>query len=771
MANISFNVDAYTARLIGRENVSKLNGAVIELIKNTYDADASICILCYEQNNETLYILDNGDGMNEDIIKKHWMTIGRSTKKSNYRSKNGRVQTGAKGIGRFALDRIADVCEMYTASSEGNRIWKVNWEDFEKKENITDVTAELYEPSFGIESFISDVTNSEVRNLFSLELEKRAKIRAGIKTGTIFKLSFLRDSWDSQILQKIKNDLMTLIPYERKNEFQVYVFNSETSLQDATVLTGDDSYSYDYKISFDVSEIGKIKIDMHRNEFDFGKDFNEIMNEANFSEKDREYFKGKHIIEDFDFSTFLQDDVNLNTIGTFSGVFYFEKITQMKADKEIYYYKPELKNNSDSSVFGGIRVYRDDFRVRPYGEPNTSSSDWLQLSSRKQKSPASPSHPNGAWRTAANQITGSVFISRLNMTLPDQSNREGIVETKEFILFKEFIIKVIQYFERDRQYVFRKLRSLYDEKNEAIRIQEEIELKAQQSRELKEAEEVNESNQQQLSISLKSANESNTSITAVEAKIALDFKDSLIKDLEDENRLLRTLATTGIVTNSYVHEMKDNTNKIGLKMVLAQEELEFDRNIDGALKYLKEANDFRDSLNSWFNVTIGTVSRDKRTMKKVDLKSSITKMLSSWEEILPVEISYKFNRDEIYLKCFEYDIDSIFSNLISNSVASFETNYSENKKITINIIDAEQSIIIEYSDSGKGLSQSYRKNPDRILEAMESDKRNKNGETIGTGMGMWIIQRIVADYKGKIDLSMNDENAEGFSIKIKLLKR
>ena len=49
MAKISFNVDAYTARLIGRENVSKLNGAIIELVKNTYDADATICVLYYEK--------------------------------------------------------------------------------------------------------------------------------------------------------------------------------------------------------------------------------------------------------------------------------------------------------------------------------------------------------------------------------------------------------------------------------------------------------------------------------------------------------------------------------------------------------------------------------------------------------------------------------------------------------------------------------------------------------------------------------------------------
>lgn len=47
MSKVNFNVNAYTARLIGRENVATLNGAILELVKNTYDADASICILYY----------------------------------------------------------------------------------------------------------------------------------------------------------------------------------------------------------------------------------------------------------------------------------------------------------------------------------------------------------------------------------------------------------------------------------------------------------------------------------------------------------------------------------------------------------------------------------------------------------------------------------------------------------------------------------------------------------------------------------------------------
>ena len=61
--------------------MSKLEGAVVELVKNTYDADATCCILYYDEKADILYLADNGSGMTEDIIKSHWMTIGRSSKK------------------------------------------------------------------------------------------------------------------------------------------------------------------------------------------------------------------------------------------------------------------------------------------------------------------------------------------------------------------------------------------------------------------------------------------------------------------------------------------------------------------------------------------------------------------------------------------------------------------------------------------------------------------------------------------------------------------
>ena len=93
---LEFNVDAYTARLIGRENVSKLEGAVLEIVKNAYDADAKVFCLYYTHSQDCIYIIDNGSGMEEQVIVDHWMTIGNSSKKETYVSRGNRIQTGAK---------------------------------------------------------------------------------------------------------------------------------------------------------------------------------------------------------------------------------------------------------------------------------------------------------------------------------------------------------------------------------------------------------------------------------------------------------------------------------------------------------------------------------------------------------------------------------------------------------------------------------------------------------------------------------------------------
>lgn len=354
---IRFNVNAYTAKLIGRENVSNLEGAILELVKNTYDADATKCILYYDEKNKALYIMDNGVGMSEEVIERHWMTIGNSSKSTNFISKSGRVQTGAKGIGRFALDRTGDTCVMYTKNQESKDIiqWKVDWRDFDKKENLTDITAE-------IDYIKGNLYDNINENKYLDEILKKYFKN----TGTIFKITNLREEWNIDLIKNIKKSLATLIPPDIENEFAIYFFYEEQNEKEALIIS-ENIDVYDYKIQFSVQDNGKTIIKLDRNEFDFKDKLDEVIKKAKFKKEDKEYFLGKEKIINTTLEE-LVDNTETKGLGKFDGIIYFNKISAAKEDSKKYYYKDITGRKNFSDIFGGIKLYRDNFRVRPYGE-------------------------------------------------------------------------------------------------------------------------------------------------------------------------------------------------------------------------------------------------------------------------------------------------------------------------------------------------------------------------------------------------------------------
>ena len=747
MGKLNFDVDAYTARLIGRENVSRLESAILELVKNTYDADANCCILYFESSTQTLYLADNGEGMSTDVIKKHWMTIGNSSKKKNYKSKMGRIQTGAKGIGRFALDRIGDRCSMHTISEKENLEWVIDWSAFEDGVPLTNVTAELNSVDYDFTEFVNSALNKGFTELIAKKLTK---------TGTIFKISALRDDWSEKFIKNLKNNLSTLIPQEFSNLFSIFFLEESTPADDAALVMSVAETACDYKIAFSV-EGDIVKTTISRNEFDFKSKTEEIIKNAGFTSDDNQYFFGKDIVEEDSFSAMMSSrktQVN-NTIGDFSGIFLFSKITIQEDDKDKYYYK----NRKQMALpWSGIRIYRDNFRVRPYGDLGSSGYDWLLLSNRKAKSPAGPSHSTGRWRVSADQICGTILISRTNISLPDQANREGFVETAEFQLLKNFLIKIIQKFEQDRQYVFRKLSDYYDATHPIEQYEAEIAKKAS----LQPNKDTGTQSKSDKDFDVQSSY-----VDAGKAEAVIKNKETQIRNLEDENQLLRALATIGIVTNTYVHEIRSSANNLGLKLVMAKESLEYDKDIEAAIAHLVVADEYLKSFGSWFKVTIESVRKDRRTMKNTDIQILLSELKETWNNTCG-DLKIVLNCEDIVFRCFPYEIESIINNLIANSTSVFKSVNQKEKIIKIDVSFDGEFLHINYEDNGPGLSQDYKNDPELILEAMETDKTDSDGEVVGTGMGMWIIWKTVNEYKGEIDLSENVTSATGFHINITL---
>ena len=260
---IPFTVSARTARLIGQENFANAEGAIIELVKNSYDADASICVIIIDPVNDCIQILDNGHGMTDNVIRKQWMTIGTDDKKVNFRTAS-RVKTGAKGIGRFALDKLGEKSVMVTKTDDSdNLIWEVNWNQFNSNGAvISDIKATLQKHDQSLLDVLS-------------EIQKNAGIQAPVRElwseekGTLITISKLKDQWDNSSVQSLYSNLEILVPPLETNIFQVYVYSTLEPEQYGKVIPTlcDD---YDYKVTADVKEDQTVKITLFRNELNVG---------------------------------------------------------------------------------------------------------------------------------------------------------------------------------------------------------------------------------------------------------------------------------------------------------------------------------------------------------------------------------------------------------------------------------------------------------------------------------------------------------------------
>ena len=117
---------------------------------------------------------------------------------------------------------------------------------------------------------------------------------------------------------------------------------------------------------------------------------------------------------------------------------------------------------------------------------------------------------------------------------------------------------------------------------------------------------------------------------------------------------------------------------------------------------------------------------------------------------------------------FPIDLDSVFNNLLVNSLEAFKRPDAlpNKREVKISISDKRDHLLLIYEDNGPGLDKSI-KNPYEILEAFFTTKLDSTGKEVGTGLGMWIINNIVEEYKGQIEIS---GKRPGYKMKIFLPK-
>lgn len=717
MAEISFTVSARTARLIGQENFANAGGAIIELIKNTYDADSKIGIVIVDPVDDQILIIDGGVGMTEKKIKEHWMIIGTDDKLDDPFSKKSRVKTGAKGIGRFAIDRLGSKCTMYTKPLDNENVlqWKVDWDAFNQKSAIiSDVKASL--------DFIEKNSIIEIAKEMLSEYAFDETIFKDWEEdkGTIIHITNLRDDWNIKSINNLYSNLELLVPPQIVSKFDLFLYSSLNPIGygkvESTVC--DD---YDYKLEASCSEKGELNIKVYRNELN-----TDILKEIDFFSSDivktspeiysEETFKKGF----FEINTTLNQllpgfkdvDNNLKKIGAFEFEFYFMKRGGGQEKDDITKYPYKSVNYRDRAKwlneFGGVKLFRDYFRVRPYGETKSNSFDWLDLGKRALQN---PTVTRPGYKVRPQQTYGIVNISRLhNVLFQDKSGREGIQENDTFLLFKNILIELIGIFENDRNQVMMALKKNFDKRNKKEKAKQDAKSKAQEKQDNPDTETSDEDTE-----------------TLVQGVLA--FEEENI-ELKDEQKLLRVLASAGMIVTSFAHELKNISDSLlprtsDLKLILR--DLIPDERINelpeeiNPIILIDDIQDQDKKLKHWLDFSLGAVKKDKRTQRDINLVDYLTKFERLWNLILEkkkIEFSVKrgvFN--EVLFRGHEIDLDSIFNNLISNSVDAFNRpDAPDKRKIEFRFeYDIKTGINVVYEDSGPGLEPDIT-DPNKIFQ-------------------------------------------------------
>jgi signal transduction histidine kinase len=852
MAKIPFKVSARTARLIGGQNFSNAEGAVIELVKNCYDADAKKCIVFFdnryasipktlsreeyqtfkdvalvrdsfnvndkaagyvldlgdskplsldetERNAELerientrvqlhkffieqtkLFIIDDGEGMTDEIIRDHWMVIGTNNKEEDIYTEKGRVKTGAKGIGRFALDRLGTKAEMITkpsldrypkADSKTGYVWDVDWDDFDGagSEVIGDIKANLIDvkpTNIGL----------EVEKIVPKALLAKARVNlADYQNGTIIQISGLKEAWDTFYVDKVYSSLEVLIPPSEGRKFEVFVFTTASP----------DSYGrvepslcedFDYKLTAHVEKDGAAKITILRNEYNLNKISPQFFSRPKLQEDRfaKKYFGKEPLVYFRTLSQLLpgfkEKDENkiLESIGPFDFAFYFMKGRTAKKDMERFCYKDfdEAARKTWLDEFGGIKIFRDGFRVRPYGEKG-NASDWLDLGSRAASSPAGIGKKGGGYKVRPNNVAGAINISRVtNLQLDDKSNREGLQENETFWVFRQIITKLIEEFENDRSQIGYELAAFYEETNRAQITEEQaadILARIKQTAKSKRPDEA------------KSEDERDKEILAQ----LVSIKEEEIDELKNEQQLLKILASNALTIASFTHELRNIEKNLVNRVDEAEKQFKavFDpKHCDNLPDYLNPFTMLQDikhddvKLKEWLGYSLGSLRKDKRRRRNVDLIKYFHDFELTWKNAFDNR-GIKFRAklplvSPLNIRVFEIDLDCIFNNLVTNTFEAFiRKDAPMEREITIRLQISDSDVIFTYQDSGPGLSKDILE-PNRIFEPHFTTKRDLHtGEETGTGLGMWLVKSFVEDNKGTVELLSANK---GFGLKILL---
>jgi signal transduction histidine kinase len=677
--------------------------AIIELVKNAYDAGADKATISFFKNSQgedknnksdkdktqndkekvVLEIIDNGQGMTRKIIENVWFAVATPYKEQNKSVKIGentkRTVSGEKGLGRLSTARLGHSLEMYT-KSEKESCWKVtiDWDKVTEADSISNTGGTIEKTDFPYKDY---------------------------KSGTIIRIKNLYKNWsDDEVLQAsiedLKNNLSRFIsPFHNVQQHGKFGIFIKTPLSASEIKISAPKYlNYPvYSLSGDVSENGTIKYEYKYNSGSKRQNKKGSINRNEVKETDQDFafcgpFKFELRVWDYD----------AESIDAFTNRFDIKK---SDLQKSISYHK-------------GISVYRDGILVLPKTD---LSRDWLGLDLRRISRVGA--------RISNRQIIGYVSVTaNNNPKIIDASNREGFKNNGEIKVFKKYLLKIVQKLEHFRD------EDRSDENHQEPPFSDILgrifpgDLKDRVEQIIK-----NNGTYDDILNSIR------------EYEVIVDkAQDDLTKRAHYYSRM----ATIGTLSAFLIHEIRGRTGDIDYlhSEIRKKEKANIIKwvSIKEPLISAENAVNSLESLADRFSpLAIRNINRTKSSCDPIHELNVV--ILAFEKDCEKKSIRIKTNNISTVLAVFPGEMSSIYYNLFSNAIYWLNTAAKDNRVIEINFrLQSDKTrLITNFHDSGPGIEDGME---EKIFWPGTTNRSD------GFGMGLTVASELVSQYGGKMSL-------------------
>lgn len=404
---LHFKTNTLLKNLVGKDLINDDNIAIVELVKNSYDAESEKVLVRFTnfsaKGNSTdssqIIIVDKGSGMDLTDIEDKWLNIAYSEKKL-LAQENGAYLAGNKGIGRFSCDRLGKQLDLLTRKKGGDLLHlQICWPEFEI-EGEKDLTIQEI-----------DLT---VHVIEDTQAAKLAGIQKFPNHGTALVISSLRSVWDRERLRELKTSLEKFLnPNQLFSRDQFKINLSVPDFKNA-----DQGKSYPDRINGEIQNqiFEKLKFNTTYIDAKVSDDSNTISTVL--------YHEGEKVFD------LVERNVSYPLLAGAHIVIYY-----LNPYKKAYFKRQTGVRSVD---FGSIFLFLNGFRIAPYGD---RGDDWLGLDVRRTQ--------GHARYLGSRDVVGRIEISGSEEEFKPISSREGLKKTPSFNQLREdFFLNVLRKLER-----------------------------------------------------------------------------------------------------------------------------------------------------------------------------------------------------------------------------------------------------------------------------------------------------------------------------------